>query len=145
MSELGLRTPAAGKSQRQISPSAWALATARTQRRTFLMLRARRFGQPSSRVRIYAYRGCFSIFASLQPKLPANYAESPGEKQDGIAGISNVPNSKLQHPEKSQASISKCPHKLLGASRIEVSLELGFWNLELLMPAPYKRRCGCRS
>src|SRR5438552_16214458 len=82
MSELGLRRPAAGKSQRQISPSAWALATARTQRRTFLMLRARRFGQPSSRVWIYALRGCFSIFASLQPKLPANYAESPGEKQD---------------------------------------------------------------
>jgi hypothetical protein len=49
------------------------------------MSRAQRFGQLSARASICALRDYFSIFASLQPKLPANYADLRKQKQERTA------------------------------------------------------------
>ena len=84
MSELGLCRSAAGKSRTQILPTASEPPATRTRGR--FAPSGQHCGRFFERGVLYAFRDCSSIFASVQPKLPADYAALPGQKQDGIAG-----------------------------------------------------------
>jgi hypothetical protein len=54
-------------------------------RETLVLAHAQRFGQLSGCASNCAYRDSFSIYASLQPKFAADYADLLKQKQDGTA------------------------------------------------------------